>query len=136
MRKLTGFFVGFTLIVLLLGVEVQAVFVQNAFKVDSVVPPKTGSNLRELVDALLSSTSNMTDTDGDGLPDSVETVIGTDFNNTDSDFDLLNDYEEVQNDSDPLDPDSNSDGLPDYNEVHDVPSLDVDGDNITNVMGL
>jgi len=133
MRKTTGFLVGLTLIVLLLGVEFQVVMVQGAFKVEAIVPPRTGSNLKELVEALISSTSDLTDTDGDGLPDSVETVIGTDFNNTDSDFDLLDDYEEVQNDSDPLDPDSNSDGLPDYNEVHDVLSLDVDGDNISNV---
>ena len=134
MRKTTSLFVVVTLLVLLLGVDFQSAIVQSALvNSNSVIPPRTGSNLRELVEALINATVDTTDTDGDGLPDSVEAVIGTDFNNTDSDFDLLNDYEEVQNDSDPLDQDSNSDGLPDYNEVYDVLSLDVDGDDISNL---
>ena len=134
MRKTASLFVVVTLIVLLSGVDLQSAIVQSALmNSNSVIPPRTGSNLKELVEALINATVDMTDTDGDGLPDSVEAVIGTDFNNTDSDFDHLDDYEDVQNDSDPLDPDSNSDGLPDYNEVHDVLSLDVDGDKISNV---
>ena len=133
MRKKAGVIVGLTLIVLLMVVEFQVVVVQGDFQLESIVPPRTGSNLKELVEELIAVTTNMTDTDGDGLPDSVETVIGTDFNNTDSDFDLLPDYEEIQIDSDPLDPDSNSDGLSDYNEVNNVLSMDVDGDNITNI---
>jgi len=71
MRRKASSFVVFTFIVLLLSVEVHAILVPEKFKVSSVVPPKTGSNLKELVDALLSSTSNMTDTDADGLPDTV-----------------------------------------------------------------
>lgn len=133
MQKRTALLVGFTLIILLLSVEFHVLIVYGDFQVSSISPPRTGSNLKELTEALISESSNLTDTDSDGLPDSVETVIGTDFNNTDSDFDLLDDYEEVQSDSDPLDPDSNSDGLPDYNELRDVISLDVDGDNVSNV---
>ncbi|PVX25652.1 MAG: hypothetical protein CW691_03910, partial [Candidatus Bathyarchaeum sp.] len=133
MRKKISFLVVFTLIALLLSVEVQAVLVPAAFKVTSIIPPKTGSNLKELVDALLSSTSNMTDTDGDNLPDSVEIVIGTDFNNIDSDFDRLTDYYEVMNNSLPWHPDSNSDGLPDYFEVTNSFGLDVDGDGVLNL---
>ncbi len=133
MQKTTSIFVGFALIILLSGVDIQAAVQPTLTSASSIIPPRTGSNLRELVEELIKATTNMTDTDGDGLPDSVEAVIGTDFNSTDSDFDLLYDYDEVQNDSDPLDPDSNSDGLPDYNEVCNVTSLDIDGDNISNV---
>lgn len=133
MRKKASVILGLTLVVLLLVVEFQVVVANGDFQLESIVPPRTGSNLKELVEELIDATTNMTDTDGDGLPDSVETVIGTDFNNTDSDFDLLLDYEEIQIDSDPLDPDSNSDGLSDYNEVHDVLSMDIDGDNVSNL---
>ena len=100
-----------------------------------VVPPRTSTGLREIVANLMAATplANQIDTDNDTLYDTVENVIGTDLNNSDSDFDLLSDYEEIQLDSDPLDPDTNSDGLSDYTEVHNVTSVDIDGDGVTNI---
>ncbi|MHA2380735.1 MAG: hypothetical protein ACXADS_15785 [Candidatus Thorarchaeota archaeon] len=99
-----------------------------------IPPPRTGANLRELVEALNSTTppENRTDTDSDGMWDLVEAVIGTDSNNTDSDFDRLDDTFEVWNNLDPLEPDSNNDGLSDYHEVMNVSSPNVDGDNLDN----
>jgi len=136
MSRKVSVFVGFALIILLLSVELQAA-VQPALSsssLSSIIPPRTGSNLRELVEALMNATDpeDRIDTDSDGLYDSVELVIGTDFNNTDSDFDRLDDYWEAMNDLDPLEPDSNSDGLPDYFETQNVTSLDVDGDGVLN----
>lgn len=135
MRKGISVFVGFTLITILLSVDLLAATVPPALtSTSSITPPRTGSNLRELVLALMNATEpeDRIDTDSDGLYDSVELVIGADFNNTDSDFDRLDDYWEVMNDLDPLDPDSNSDGLPDYFEVMNVTSLDIDGDGVLN----
>ncbi|MFW9921394.1 MAG: hypothetical protein ACFFED_17470, partial [Candidatus Thorarchaeota archaeon] len=97
--------------------------------------PKTPISLRDLVLSLINATplQNRTDTDGDGLPNLVENVIGTDFNCTDSDSDLLNDTYEALNNWDPLNPDSNNDGVSDYDEVTDVSSLDIDNDGVSNV---
>jgi len=136
MSRKVSVFVGFALIILLLSVELQAA-VQPALSsssLSSIIPPRTGSNLRELVQALMNATDpeDRIDTDSDGLYDRVELVIGTDFNNTDSDFDRLDDYWEAMNDLDPLEPDSNSDGLPDNFEAMNVTSLDFDGDGVLN----
>jgi hypothetical protein len=103
-----------------------------AYDLPSLPPPRTGSNLKELVQELLEVTTNTTDTDSDGLPDIIETMIGTDFNNTDSDFDRVSDYHEIWNGTLPWNPDSNGDDFPDYFEIVGVISNDIDGDNVTN----
>jgi hypothetical protein len=116
-----------------LDVFVQPVSQSSALNANlSLQDLSNPTDLSSVVPALISSTTNMTDTDGDTIPDSVETIIGTDFNNTDSDFDQLTDSYEIAHGLDPLNPDSNNDGLPDYYEVTNVPSLDFDGDNVTN----
>jgi hypothetical protein len=134
-RKIIGVF----LIIVFVSVDFIP-FITGSFGFVSadIQPPRASRNLKELVENLMSATpqEDRMDLDGDGIFDIVEVVIGTDYNNTDSDFDLLPDYQEVQMDSDPLDPDSNSDGLPDYNEVTNVTSLDLDGDNVTNIWDL
>ncbi|WP_406670413.1 hypothetical protein V7O67_15000 [Methanolobus sp. ZRKC4] len=99
-------------------------------QIKTQTPSDNGLDVLELINL----TTDPSDSDGDGLPDSVELVLGTDFNNTDSDFDQLDDYNEsVVYLSDPLELDSNYDGLADNFEVIDVPSLDVDGDGLSNI---
>jgi len=133
LKRWVGFLLGFALILLLCGAEAGP-HLESLVKAD-LPPPRTSTGLKDVVEDLTDATplEDQVDSDGDGLYDKVEIVVGTDFNNTDSDFDLLDDYYEVQIDSDPLDPDTNSDGLSDYLEVHNVTSLDLDGDNSTNI---
>ena len=118
----------------LLLVPTQLVLAQERVGLEPIPPPRTGSDLRELVKELTNATAveNRTDADGDGLFDPVENVIGTDPDNNDSDFDGVNDYSEVFGDTDPLEPDSNSDGLPDCYEIQNVVSLDIDDDGLPN----
>ena len=100
-----------------------------------VPPPRTGVNLKKVVEELIDATPLeylVNDTDADGLPDIIEDVIGTDFNNSDSDYDRLDDYYEIWNNIDPFEPDSNKDGLPDYYEVIDVLDIDLDNDGLQN----
>ncbi|WP_406655558.1 6-bladed beta-propeller [Methanolobus sp. ZRKC2] len=99
-------------------------------QIKAQTPSNNGLDVQRLIDV----TTDPVDTDGDGLPDSVESILGTDINNADSDFDQLDDYNEsVVYLSDPLELDSNYDGLADNFEVIDVPSLDVDGDGLSNI---
>jgi len=95
-------------------------------------PPRTPTDLKELVLDLLDATplANRTDYDGDWLYDPVEAVIGTDPKSNDTDADGLSDYYEVMNGTDPILPDSNYDGLFDYNEIS--VELDLDNDGIPN----
>ncbi|MDH5687329.1 MAG: hypothetical protein OEZ48_05675, partial [Candidatus Bathyarchaeota archaeon] len=137
MRKSQPIRVFSLIVVMILNVVFQSSLIVQLVSANPgtpIPPPRTGANLRELVEALNSTTppENRTDTDGDGMWDLVEAVIGTDFNNTDSDFDRLNDTFEVWNNLDPLEPDSNNDGLSDYHEVMNVSSPNVDGDNLDN----
>ena len=123
-----------SLTILLLSVQFTPFLIESTFA-QTIPPPRQPINLRELVEALNNATpvANRTDLDGDGIYDLVEAVIGTDFNNTDSDFDQLDDYVEIMNYmTNPMNPDSNDDGFPDYFEVSNVSSLDVDGDGLVN----
>lgn len=132
-KKTTHAILGIALVAILCAVDAGPHVVNLAKGI--VPPPRTTTGLREVVANLMAATplEFRVDSDNDTLYDSVEKVIGTDPNNTDTDFDGLSDYTEIQLDSDPLDPDTNSDGLSDYNEVTNVPSLDINHNNITNI---
>ncbi|MHA2425917.1 MAG: fascin domain-containing protein [Candidatus Thorarchaeota archaeon] len=96
-------------------------------------PPRTPTDLKELVTELQSVTpiANQSDSDSDGLYDSVELVIGTNVLGNDTDSDLLDDYVEIMvYGTDPLLPDSNDDEFLDYDEVS--VDLDLDEDGIPN----
>jgi hypothetical protein len=123
-----------SLTILLLSIQFMPSLSKSALA-QPIPPPRQPVNLRELVEALNNATpvANRTDLDGDGLYDLVEVVIGTDYNNTDSDFDQLDDYLEIMNyTTNPMDPDSNQDGFPDYFEVNNVSSMDIDNDGLLN----
>ncbi len=131
MKHSRQFIIVMLAIIMLIGPDFGLWFVQSV-SAQPINPPRTSTNIKALVDELLSVTTDTTDTDGDNLPDSVELVIGTDPNNADSDFDRLEDQWEIDNNLDPLEPDSNFDGMADYHEVNGLSSLDFDGDGFEN----
>jgi hypothetical protein len=92
MRKRANLVAGFTLALLMLSVQFVPSLIESV-AAQPIPPPRGPINLREIVEALNNATpvANRTDLDGDGIYDLVEAVIGTDYNNTDSDFDQLND---------------------------------------------
>ena len=97
--------------------------------IESGIPPRNPSSLRELVQELMALLPpDPPDADDDGLPDVVEAIIGTNSTCNDTDLDSLTDYFEVFADSDPLEPDTNFDGLPDNHELSvSVSDIDCDG---------
>jgi len=134
MKKRPKLITVLSLAVLLLSVQFLP-FLFESVLAQPIPPPRQPVNLRELVEALNNATpvAKRTDLDGDGIYDLVEAVIGTDFNNTDSDFDQLDDYVEIMDYmTNPMNPDSNNDGFPDYFEVANVSSLDFDADGLVN----
>jgi hypothetical protein len=131
MKRARQFITVLLVVIMFLGPDLIQQLVEPVLA-QPINPPRTSPNLKPLVEELLSVTTDVNDTDGDGLPDSIEAIIGTDPNNTDSDFDRLDDEWEMFNDLDPLEPDSNFDGLPDYLEVKDPNQTDADGDDIEN----
>ncbi len=93
LRQMQNFRCGlsaFLAVLILFGPEMRYLGISRAHAQPvGLNPPRTSMSLKPLVEALMSATTDMTDTDGDGLPDLVEAVIGTDPNEADSDFDRL-----------------------------------------------
>ncbi len=87
-----------------------------------------------LINAILSSQVDSTDTDNDGIPDWRENEIGTDPTNDDSDGDGIKDGEEVLSGLNPKSIDTDGDGLSDKMEykINTNPLIiDTDGDGLS-----